>query len=799
MKLSYKWLKEFVDTGLSPRELADKVTMAGIEVAAVTSMDKGIRKVITAQVKSVSPHPNADKLTFCSVFTGKEDLGIVCGAKNIKAGDIVPLATVGAVLPGGKEIVEAEIRGQKSFGMMCSERELGLSEEHGGIMILPADTQLGLDINTVLDLDDTILEVEPTPNRGDALSVLGIAREVAAVMNLKVKQPKEQLKESTEKIDKYLHVEIKDPELCPRYTARYLSNATIKPSPLWMQNRLRNCGLRPINNVVDITNYVLLELGQPLHAFDHATLEEGKIIVRTAREGEEILTLDGLTRKLNKNMLVIADAKKPVALAGIMGGEHTGVKEASKDIVLESAYFNPVSIRKTARSLALSSDASYRFERGVDVENLLPALNRVAQLLQDLAGAQIAKGIADIYPKKIKQPKITLRQERVNKILGIQLSFSHAKKILKNLGFALTENTSTETLNVVVPPWRNDVEREIDLIEEIARINGYEEIPATLPNGQTIKIGANEDWENGKRVSRFLSATGFAEIISYSFISEKDLARIEASPDTETCIRIANPLTEDATIMRTTLACGLLNNIAWNVNHGNIELKLFEMGRVFRGRGEITYANEPKMLGLAISGVKNAPSWNQAAIKADIFYLKGLAAGLLAALGISAYDFVAGRQDLYHPALCLEVKAGDVVLGTLGKVTKKIAEKYDLEQDIYLAEFNLDKLFTLATGARQYHSIPKFPGIRRDLALLLPAELPHEAVLKILREEASPLVKEIALFDVYQGEKVEAGLKSYAYTLLYQADDRTLQDAEVNPLQQQLADKVVARTGAKVR
>lgn len=799
LKVSYKWLKEFVDIELSPKEVADKVTMGGIEISSVESLDKGIRKVITAEVRSVNPHPNADKLTFCKVFTGTEELSIVCGAKNIKAGDKVPLAIVGAVLSGGKEITAAEIRGVKSFGMMCSERELGISEEHGGIMILPPDTVLGRDINTVLDLDDYLLEAEPTPNRGDVLSVLGVARELAAVLNLKVKLPPVKLKETADKVEKFITVEIIDPELCPRYTARYLTNVAVQASPLWIQNRLRNCGLRPINNIVDSTNYVLLELGQPLHAFDAALLGEQKIVVRRAKEGEEIVTLDGVQRKLGAKMLVIADARKPVALAGIMGGELSSVKATTTAVVLESAYFNSVSIRKTAKTIGLNTDASYRFERGVDVENVELALNRITQLIQDLAGGQAAKGLIDEYPQKIKQPRITVRQERINEILGTQLSFAHTKKILKSLGFMFTENIGTESLHAVVPTWRNDITREIDIIEEVARINGYEEIPATLPKSQIVKIGSNNEWEYSRKIAVYLQDAGFAEAINYSFIGEKDYARIGVDTTGSQFIRVANPLTEDATIMRTTLACGLLNNIAWNINHGNNEVKIFEQGCVFLGKGKSTYANEVKTLGLAISGIKNSSSWNQGRIQADIFYMKGVLAGLLKSCGLENIEFRTANDLLYHPALCLEVMINGEKLGILGRLATRVMGKYGLEQEIYLGELNLGKLLTLATGKRQYQAISKLPGIRRDLALLLPQDVSHAAVMKTLREIASPLVREISLFDVYQGEKVENGYKSYAYSLLYQADDRTLQDEEVNKLHQDLVGKVVSRLNAKAR
>lgn len=799
MKLSYKWLKEFIDIKLAPQEVASKITMAGTEVTSVRSLDKGIKKVITAQITSVNSHPNADKLSCCTVFTGKEELAIVCGAKNIKAQDKVPLAIVGAVLPGNKEINAAEIRGKKSFGMMCSERELGLSEDHGGIMILPSDTPLGLDINTVLELDDFILEVEPTPNRGDCLSVLGIARELAAVLGLKLKMPQPKVKETTDKVEKYITVEVKDTELCKRYAARYLSQVKISTSPLWLQNRLRNCGLRPINNVVDITNYVLLELGQPLHAFDYVALAEKKIVVRTAQEAEEIVTLDGMVRKLPKNTLVIADAKKPVALAGIMGGQSSGINENTRELILESAYFDPVSIRKTARSLALNSEAGYRFERGVDVENVMVALERVTQLLQDTTGAQPAKGVYDVYPHKIKQPKITLRQVRLNKILGTNITFAQTKKILKSLGFNFTENINTETFNVVVSPWRNDIEREIDLIEEVARIYGYEEIPATLPKGSTVKISESKERIVSNLTATTLCAAGFSEIISYSFIGEKDYRKVGVNPEDQPLVRVANPLTAEATIMRTTLFCSLLNNVAWNVNRGQSNIKIFEQSRVFHCQGKNTFAEEVKMLAMAVTGLTVSPAWNRNTKVVDIFYLKGIADELMNVLNLRNYRYQPSENSFFAPGLTLDLLINERLVATFGKVSSAVEEAYDLTQAIYYGEFNLQALNDLYTGEKKYSPISKYPGIRRDLSLLLEDEITNEQVLGALRQEANHLVKEINLFDVYQGEGLEPGFKSYAYSFLYQADDRTLQDEEVSQLHRLLVEKVTAKLGAKVR
>lgn len=806
MKLSYKWLKEFVDIELTPQEIAERLTMAGIEVTAVTSMDKGIKNVVTAEVRTVSPHPNADKLTYCTVYNGKEELAIVCGAKNIKPGNRIPLALVGGVLPGNKEIYEAEIRGKKSFGMMCSERELGLSEEHGGIMILPSDMPLGIDINKVLELDDVILEVEPTPNRGDVLSVMGAAREVAAFLDVKLKTPRPAVRESSDSVEKYVTVDNRDSHLCPRYAARYVGGVKVGPSPMWLQNRLRNCGLRPINNIVDITNYVLLELGHPLHAFDYDKLSEHKIVIRTAGKGEEITTLDGKTRKLSKDMLVIADADKPVALAGIMGGECSSVTEETKNVLLESAYFDPVVIRKTARRLGISSDSSYRFERGVDSENLLVALDRISQLIGELAGGQIAKGIFDVYSHKIKSKKITLRQDRINEILGLNIPFNHTKELLRNLGFVFTENQATETVQAVAPPWRHDIEREIDLVEEVARLNGYEEIPATSPKGSMVRISLDSGWEQESQMRLLMKSLGFFEVVSYSFVSDKDS---QVAGDPEATIRIANPLTEETSVMRTSLLSCLLKKIAGNLNHGNTFLKLFELGRVFHRctdkekaslpPGGKTFAKETKRIAFAVTSPKDQKVLYKGEEKSDIFSLKGVVECFLREQGVSNSGFRPLEREFLYPGVSLEIVIESEPIGYLGKISSAMVAKYDLVQDVYAAELDIDKIVSLASHKCLYQSIPRVPGVRRDVAFLLPETISYEQVMTTMKAKAHSLVKEIVLFDVYQGESIEAGYKSYAFTLLYQAPDRTLQDKEVNSWHQEFVQHIEKELGAKVR
>ena len=587
MLVSVKWLRDYVDIEITAAELADKLTMAGLEVDEIRTVQPSFSGVVVAKIISVSPHPNSEKLSICEVTDGQTNYQVVCGAKNIKAGNIVPMAKVGATIPGGYTIKSSVLRGEKSDGMLCSAAELGIGDDDTGILQLAEDLPVGTSLATALDITDTVLDVGITPNRADCLSMIGIAREVAAVTGKKLKIPVSSLKETAEDINSLTSVEIIDADLCPRYTARMIKNIKIGQSPVWMKTRLEAVGLRSINNVVDVTNFVMLEMGQPLHAFDFRFLEKSRIIVRRSRQDEEFISLDGKSRKLAADTLLICDGVKPVAIGGIMGGQNSEVKEDTQAVLLESAYFNPVSIRRSARKLAMSTDAAYRFERGIDPEGVLRALDRAAYLIKELSGGNICQNYIDKYPCRIPSVQnIPLRLKRVNQIIGSNIKDKEIISLLQCIEMKI-EETGEGSYHVTPPSFRVDIHREIDLIEEIVRLYGYDKVPVTLPDISVaeIKSGGLTDLEEKAR--QLLTGSGYSEVINYSFTttSSADILGWKNDDERRRFLKIKNPLVEDQSVMRTSMIYGLLDTLKKNVNNGSGDLKLFEIGRVFINNG----------------------------------------------------------------------------------------------------------------------------------------------------------------------------------------------------------------------
>ena len=571
MQVSIKWLKDYIELNLTPEELAAKLTMAGLEVEALERKDPAFSGVVVAKILSIAKHPNADKLSLCRISTGAEDFPVVCGAANIKVGDIVPLAKVGATIPGGYTIKRSQIRGELSEGMLCSEEELGVGGDNTGIMILSPELKLGEDLAKALDLGDTVLDIGITPNRSDCLSMIGIAREIAALTGTSVKYPEITVKEIPEEIGTITSVTIEDPDLCPRYTARILKDIKIGPSPYWMKQRLEAVGLRSINNVVDVTNFVMMEFGQPLHAFDYRFLEEGRIVVRRSRAGEPFISLDEKERTLRADTLMICDGKKPVAIGGIMGGLNSEVKDDTEMVLLESAYFLPSSIRKSARWLGMGTDAAFRFERGIDPDGVVRALNRAAQLIAETAGGSICRGIIDEYPNKIDVPQaIPLRIGRVNSILGSNLDEAKIVNTLINLGMTVNMTDDLGSYLVNPPSYRVDISREIDLIEEVARLIGYDQIDLKLPQVSVKPIIRETKQVLDEKIRQILNGCGFSEVIHYSFITPKacEILNIPIDDERSKMLRIANPLTDDQAVMRTTLVFSLLDTMRSNANTG---------------------------------------------------------------------------------------------------------------------------------------------------------------------------------------------------------------------------------------
>jgi phenylalanyl-tRNA synthetase beta chain len=631
MQVSLKWLKDYVEADLSPEELAERLTMAGLEVDALRRIEPAFSGVVVARIVSLRAHPQADQLSICEVDAGETFLPVVCGAKNIRVGDKAPLARVGAVLPGGDVIRSARIRGEVSEGMLCSEEELGIGTDASGVMILPPDLAVGKDLGEALDLCDTVFDIGVTPNRSDCLSILGMAREVAAITGKELRYPSFKVKEGGEEIRQITSVSIEDDDLCPRYTARVVKDVRIGPSPFWMRRRLESVGLRSINNVVDVTNFVMMEMGQPLHAFDFRFLEEGRIVVRRSREGEIFVSLDEKERVLPADTLMICDGVKPIAIGGVMGGLNSEVKNDTETILLESAYFNPASIRRTSRRMGMSTDAAFRFERGIDPEGVTRALDRAAGLMAELSGGAVCGGVIDQYPRPVPVAKeIPLRLKRIREILGAAVEEAEVERILRSLEMKV-EPAGEAVYHVTPPTCRVDIAREIDLIEEIARIHGYDRVPSTLPAVSVIAGEANGKKVVETRIREIMTGAGYNEVINYSFVSPDavDQLGLAETDERRLLVRIRNPLTEEQSVMRTTLVQSLLLDAGKNAGAGRFDLKIFEMGRTFIRQGEGEQPREHNRAAFLIAGRRYEDRWHFQEMNADFYDLKGCVENIL--------------------------------------------------------------------------------------------------------------------------------------------------------------------------
>ncbi|MRR59179.1 MAG: phenylalanine--tRNA ligase subunit beta, partial [Deltaproteobacteria bacterium] len=681
MIVTYNWLKEFVDFDLSPQELADLLTMLGLEVEGVRNVGGGLDEVVVAVVEEKSQHPNADKLSLCRVNNGKETLAIVCGAQNFKAGDKVALAQIGAVLPGDFKIKRSKIRGEESCGMLCSEKELGLAAESEGIIILPAELPLGVPVFDALGLKDTIFEIGLTPNRADCLSVVGIAREIAAKIGTTVKYARPMVSESHIPISECAQVIVEDSDLCPRYTARYLACCSIGPSPAWLVRRLEAVGMRSINNVVDVTNYVLIEYGHPLHAFDADLLAGGKIVVRRAAEGECFMTLDGQERVLKAGDLTIRDGEKGVALAGIMGGENSEIRQETTNILLESAYFNPSAIRRTSKRLGLHTESSHRFERGADINILVTALDRAASLIAELAGGNVAVGAIDVYPSQLPSRTVRFRVEQCNKLLGIQLTADEMVIIFNRLEFTVSV-VEPGLLDVTVPTCRVDIEREIDLIEEVARLNGYNNIPVTMPKARVFSDRPTRHQRLEKQLRNVMVGQGFSEVVTFSFMAPGVLDKLLLAPDDQrrSVVRLRNPLVEEQSVMRTTLLPGLLEAAARNMNYRMLSLRLFELRRVYLPVEGQELPKEPLHLAGIMTGARYREGWNQERQQVDFYDVKGVIEHILDEFVIGSVSFVQDRLDSYfHPGKSCLILCGGDRLGSFGEIHPDVLNTFGID------------------------------------------------------------------------------------------------------------------------
>lgn len=797
MNVTLNWLKTYIDFELSPSELADRLTMLGVEVESIKQLGAELEGVIVGSVTSIRPHPNADKLVLCQVDTGGTyELQIVCGAPNVREGMLAPVATIGTTLPVGLTIKRAKLRGETSQGMLCSEKELGLSDDAAGLMELPTETPLGTPLSEALGLDDAVFELEITPNRPDCLSLIGVAREIRAETGNPLKLPTVDVKESDIDVRDLTSVTIDAPDLCPRYAARVIQGVKVAESPAWLQQRLESVGIGVINNIVDVTNFVLMEYGQPLHAFDYHKLTENRIVVRRAADSEQITTLDEIERELTPHMLIIADAEKPVALAGIMGGYDSEITETTCDVLLESAYFNPSSVRATAKALGISTEASYRFERGADPGVVLAALDRAAQLIVELAGGTICEGTVDVYPGRQPLTKVQFRPERVNFVLGTTLEAAEMAQILNRLGFDV--DATGDVYQVTVPTFRSDVTREIDLIEEIARVYGYDNIPTTLPKGDIPVPASNPKIEVGRRVKHFLLAAGMMEVVNYSFCDPNcfDRIRLTAEDPLRNTLKLRNPLSPEMSVLRTTLTPGLLENAQHNRNHQIDTIALFEIGSVFVYDGA---EKEPQRVTGVLAGQIGEGVYSDPHRAPDFFDIKGLVEGMLEVCGVVDWTLQKTEVRTFHPGRNAEVLLDDRRLGAFGEVHPEVLENYDLPYKAYLFEFDLEGLADATTFAKRFEPISIYPKVARDLAIIVDKEVLSDMPTELIYTTGGDSVDSVRLFDVYEGEQVPEGKKSLAYTITYHSATETLTDKAVNALHDKIVKRLNRELGAELR
>ncbi len=864
MKVTLNWLKQYVDFDWSPEQLAERLTLLGLEVEGVHKTGGEFDGIVVAQVITKDKHPNADKLTVCRVNDGQGERQIVCGAQNFQPGDKVPLILPGASLPpkpGEKEpftIKVGKIRGVESHGMMCSPQELGLPDQVDGLLILPADAKVGQPFAEYLGRTggDVVFDLEITPNRPDWNSVIGIAREIAAVTGNKLKMPDinsvglrcsaaPSSKDAQQRVptSDLVSVRLDDPDLCPRYTARVVKGVKIGPSPDWLRSTLEKVGIRSINNVVDVTNYVMLEIGQPLHAFDYhlisrsrrresAQTSDGKnapsddggykptIVVRRAKEGEKFKTLDNVERTLTKEMLLIADEEKGIALAGVMGGQNSEIKDNTADVLIESAYFSPTNIRRTSKTLGLRTDASYRFERGADIDINDWASARCAQLILETAGGQLAEGVVDAYPKPVEPKQITLRHHKVNELLGIELRPEEIEFYLGQLGLKTTgrkarpigANAAPEPVTFQIPTFRVDLKREVDLIEEIARLHGVEKIPSTPPRGAFGANAFDATHDVLAEARRILSGLGLNEAQGQTLI-----ANAECRMQNAELVALANPLSADMDVLRPSLLPGLIHSLRHNVSHKNYDVALFEIGRVFQRAAGVPPADqtgkqsrqqdagstfkEERRVAIALTGQRALPFWSgdERDAKFDTYDLKGVLEEFFDQFGLRRMTF-SRRPD--SSGLFLEsatISLGKNQIGEFGQLLPALAKKYDLRDAVLLAELNLDLLLACRNPARSFKPLPAFPAIRRDVAMIVPEATTHDAVLQIVKQTKPANLETAELFDVFRGKHVPEGQKSLAYAFTYRAVDKTLTDAEVNAAHTKIVEAFKAQLQAAVR
>jgi len=818
MKVSLKWLRDYIDITLQPKELADRLTMAGLEVKAIQTIGDIWDKMVIGEVIAVNPHPNADRLQLATVDLGTEQITVVCGAPNIRVGQRVPFAHVGARLINGytgeaMTLKPAKIRGVVSAGMVCSEKELGISENHEDILVLPPDAPTGIALSDYLG--DVILDLDITPNRPDCLSVIGIAREIAALTGKPLHLPEIHYNELEDSIESFASADIVEPNLCPRYCASLITGIKIGRSPSWLQHRLNSYGMRPINNVVDITNYVMLEYGQPLHAFDYRKLKGGQIIVRRAGSGEAITSLDGIKRTLNSDILVIADKEEAVAIAGIMGGLDSEVSDKTDTILLESANFDQAAIHRGCGYLQLQSEASIRFDKGLNSELPLLPLKRATQLILELTGGRAAKGVIDVYPGKSAPKPISLTAREVERISGLKVNIDEIIKVLKALGFECQESNSGLHISVSRPYWRSDIKCSADLVEEVVRIVGYEKIPITrlsspLPPQKSKLSPAVRQSEFKNKLRNILAGFGFQEILTYSLVGLKKLQNLSPNLKLKTVpLKVANPMTREQEYLRITLRAGLLSALAHNQKFESAGIRLFEIGKIFLPQHPPTIASEAEqsqverklpeekeMLCAVLSGPRTELSWHTDKEILDFFDAKGVVENILNQLGLKVSFDISDDETLF-PGRGANIIVEDDKVGVVGEIHPKVGQAFELSGTAYLVEIDLEKVLTKVTEIKQCQPIPRFPSVTRDIALVVDEQVNYGRVEEIIQR--FPLVTKVTLFDLYRGKQIPKDKKSFAIRIIYQSPKHTLTDEEVDQTQEQMLDRLHKELGATLR
>ena len=810
MQVSIKWLKDYIDFTETPEQLADKLTMAGIPVENVVDPGEGLEKVVTGRIEKLEPHQNSDHLQICTMNVGlAENIIIVTGAQNVAEGQVVPVAMVGAHLPNGMKISKGKLRGVASNGMLCSAQELKLDleklpeEQKTGIFILPSDTPVGIPAKDVLGLNDVVLEFELTANRADCFSVFGLVREIAAITGNKPHFPEIKVNEDDNtKLNDIFSVEIADPDLCSRFSTRMLKNVKIGPSPEWMQQRLEGAGIRSINNVVDVTNFVMIELGHPMHAYDYDKITGKKLIARRAIEGEELHTLDDTSRKAKGKMLVIADSEKAAGLAGIMGGFETEITDTTTTVVLESADFYGPCIRRTARACGLSSEASGRFERGVDSETTIKALDRAAQLLQEMGACTVCEGIVDVYPNPKQANYVTFTPEQINNHLGTNIAKDVMLNIITSVGFDVTKDENDE-ITVKVPSWRNDVTCMADISEEIARLHGFDKIKSTLPNGVSMQGTQSAKQTFIDKVKASLSSQGLYETISFALTNEETFNKLNIPQDSplRKAVPIMNPLSDEYPLVRTTLLSSIFDNLARNLARKNDDVALFEVGSVFFPKAlPITeLPDEVVKIAGAITGRRNAQGWNQTNDMVDFYDAKGIIEELLANLRVTRYTVEAGTHYAMHPGKTALFKKGRDVIATVGEVHPAVLSAYGITKPVYIFELDATTVMKYMAKDLKYKALPKYPATSRDLAMLVDVDVNAADIEKAMTKAAGQNLTQITLFDVYTGKQVEEGKKSLAFSLTFQSNDKTLTDAEIDPAIEKIVAKLQKDFNANLR